>query len=76
MAGYQINGSGSTTIEDSYGYNVTDFNKDLAKAQAHAKGERECDFVEQIRERYQKFGVKAYLSEKQYEWLVEIACRK
>lgn len=64
----------SNTIENSIG--ATAFEEMLDNAEEHARGEREQEFVGDLRENYLRYGGQMFLSPKQYEWLEKIAERE
>jgi len=50
-----------------------EFEEVLINAETNAKGEREIEFVDSLRDRFEEYGEFMYLSEAQYEWLERIA---
>lgn len=59
------------TLESFY-RNEKEFTSDLEKAKKKASNPNQHDFLAQLEERYSKYGMKMFISEAQYEWLVTI----
>lgn len=61
-----------TKLSDWY-KDSREFTRTLVAAEKLADGEKEEDFVADIRVRFENFGMQMYMSEKQYDWLERIS---
>lgn len=66
----------SKTLADWY-VQEKDFKFDLDRAlvRANPKSETELPFLNKIKAQHSQFGMKAFMSEAQYEWIVDLANR-
>lgn len=58
----------STTILDHFD-DIDDFEEVLEQAETHASTEREIEFVDSIRNKYDEYGERMFLSDAQWSWL-------
>lgn len=64
--------SGPPTILDQFD-DVSAFESVLEAAEANASKEREMEFVDSIRNKYDEYGESMFLSDAQYSWLMSLA---
>lgn len=64
----------SDTILDHF-ESADDFEDTLLRAELKAKGQRDQDFVESIRDKFDEYGERMFLSDAQNLWLSDIAER-
>lgn len=62
----------SATILDHFD-DIDDFESALEQAEANASKEREMEFVDSIRNKYDEYGESMFLSDAQYSWLMSLA---
>jgi|PlaIllAssembly_1097288.scaffolds.fasta_scaffold3099684_1 hypothetical protein len=60
-------------LSELYGDDISDFEELLSDASAAASTQWEMDFVEELEERYEIYGVDMFLSDKQSDVLERIA---
>ena len=60
-------------LSEIYGEDISDFEELLSDASASASTQWEMDFVEELEERYEIYGVDMFLSDKQSDVLERIA---
>lgn len=58
----------STTILDHF-----EFESALEQAEVNASKEREMEFVDSLRNKYDEYGERMFLSDGQYSWLMRLA---
>lgn len=63
---------GGSTILDHFD-DVDAFEQALERAEANASGDREIEFVDSIRNKYDEYGESMFLSDAQYSWLMSLA---
>ena len=63
----------SDRIEDLY--SGKQFEQLLKDAEAGAETEREEDFVDDMKQRFEEYGMRMFLSDAQEEWLKDLAGR-
>lgn len=62
----------TTTILDHFD-GVGEFKSALEQAETNASKEREMEFVDSIRNKYDEYGERMFLSDGQYSWLMRLA---
>ena len=65
-------GRGGDRVKDWFA-DASEFEALLDDAEQAAETSREHDFLEGLRERYEEWGMKMYLSDAQHSWLIRIA---
>lgn len=54
-------------------YDYNDLESALETAEDLAKSDREIEFVSSMRESFEEWGLRMFMSDKQYDWLERIA---
>ena len=62
----------STTILDHFD-DIDEFESALEQAETNASTEREMEFVDSIRNKYEEYGERMFLSDAQYSWLTRLS---
>lgn len=62
----------TTTILDHFD-DIGDFEDALEQAEANASTEREMEFADSLRNKYEEYGERMFLSDAQYSWLTRLS---